>query len=329
MAASATDATVIEAATQICFFPDGSNRFIAGEQAGHPRGTTPGWGVFQLSGDTVGQLAAEEVGIVAPTSERSGGEPRTSGCGFLADQRMLTVDGRTNDGQGVGQLIVWFPPFGYQDNRYCKLDIEIASAQSIWVDSEDNIYVASSSPPGTSASSAGVWKYTPPFPTSSDSAGGCANLDATRGPLADGVIKKKVITVGASGMTSPSGIAPAPNGNMYVSSADSGVINEYTRDGALVRVILQPPGGENLDRAPISGGSPTGLATGPDGSLYYADAGPVAAAVGSIGASEKSGSVRTIRFEDGQPSTPEIIAQGLDHPDGLGIYVPSTTKQSR
>ena len=39
---------------QICFFPDGSNRFIAGEDTGQPN-PPQGWGIFQLRGKQVGK----------------------------------------------------------------------------------------------------------------------------------------------------------------------------------------------------------------------------------------------------------------------------------
>jgi len=46
---------------QICFFPDGSNRFIAGEDTGQPN-PPQGWGIFQLRGKQVGKLSAKQVG---------------------------------------------------------------------------------------------------------------------------------------------------------------------------------------------------------------------------------------------------------------------------
>ncbi|MGH9112458.1 MAG: hypothetical protein ACRDZN_09230, partial [Acidimicrobiales bacterium] len=51
---------------QICLLRDGSGRFVAGEDTGQPE-RTPGWGIFQLEGDAVGELAASEVGRLVPT----------------------------------------------------------------------------------------------------------------------------------------------------------------------------------------------------------------------------------------------------------------------
>ena len=45
---------------QICFFPDGSGRFVAGEDTGQPE-RPAGWGIFQLEGAAVGSLSATQV----------------------------------------------------------------------------------------------------------------------------------------------------------------------------------------------------------------------------------------------------------------------------
>jgi len=34
--------------------------------------------------------------------------------------------------------------------------------------------------------------------------------------------------------------------------------------------------------------------------------------------------VRRIRFVDGEPQPPEVMADGLAYPDGIGIYQPTT-----
>src|SRR5437773_4329664 len=65
---------------QICFFPDGSKRFIAGEDTGQPN-PPQGWGIFQLKGDTVGKLSAKKVGKLTPTYQPAMTTPRTTGAG--------------------------------------------------------------------------------------------------------------------------------------------------------------------------------------------------------------------------------------------------------
>jgi hypothetical protein len=331
----ADDPNGLDINAQLCFF-DG-DRFIAGEDTGQTKGNTQGWGIFQLSGSTVGRLSAKEIGKVVPTYQGSADNAENYGCGFLSDGRLLLTDvGNQALGPADGQLIVWFPPFGFSpphghdQNHYCKLDVDIATAQSIWVDRNDDVYVASARPsdePGST--NAGIFKYSPPFPTSDTAAGGCGKKDPTGAPLADSVNKTKVIPAGEHGLISPAGIAAAPNGNLYISSVFTGVIDEYRKDGTFVRTILEPPAGETLATKPYSTGTPLGIAVAPDGSLFYADIGIVAPPGKDIGPGDKTGSVRKIAFVDGQPQPPVTLATGLDFPDGVGVFVPGATPTSR
>ncbi|MGH9249939.1 MAG: hypothetical protein ACRD0W_10545, partial [Acidimicrobiales bacterium] len=66
---------------QVCMLPDGSG-FVAGEDTGQPE-RTPGWGIFELEGATVGELEAREVGRLVPTYQTDG--PENYGCGVLSD----------------------------------------------------------------------------------------------------------------------------------------------------------------------------------------------------------------------------------------------------
>ena len=146
---------------QICFFPDGSRRFIAGEDTNQPN-PRQGWGIFQLHGEAVSELSAQEIGKLTPTYQGSADNAENYGCGFLSSGAALTTDvGNQASGPGDGQLIIWFPPFDRPpaEQHYCKLDITIATAGGIWVDSQDRIYVASA------RVSPGIYRYSGPFPT--------------------------------------------------------------------------------------------------------------------------------------------------------------------
>ena len=105
-----------------------------------------------------------------------------------------------------------------------------------------------------------------------------------------------------------------------MSSVFTGVINEYDAEGAFVRTVLSPPPGEQLGEQTFSTGTPLGLGVGPDGTLYYADIGITVTDEG-IGPGPE-GTVRRIRFIDGEPRPPEIMARGLEFPDGIGVWVP-------
>src|SRR5262245_873459 len=158
---------------QICFDPDGSRRFIAGEDTGQPN-PPQGWGFFQLEGNAVGELSATRIGKLTPTYQGSLDNAENYGCGFLSDGRLVTTDvGNQANGSGDGQLIIWFPPFDSFDVRYCKLDITIGTAGQIYVAPDDTLYVASA------RVTPGIYAYKPPFPTSNDAAGGCGRVDGT------------------------------------------------------------------------------------------------------------------------------------------------------
>jgi hypothetical protein len=300
---------------QICFFPDGSDRFVAGEDTRQPD-PPPGWGIFQLEGETVGGLEATQIGKLTPTYQPVEGDPENYGCGFLEDGRIVTSDiGNQAGGAGNGQLIVWFPPFDSRDVRHCKLDVGITTAGQIHVDEEDRVYVASAR-----GDTAGVLRYPGPFPTSDDAAGGCGGTDATGAPMATGVEREQFITAGGAAAT-PNGIVPSPDGGFYVSSVINGVIAQFDDRGALLRTVLEPPEGEQLGERTFTTGTPLGLGIDEEGTLYYADIGIVIDEQG-IGPGPE-GSVRRIRFTGaGDPREPEVMADGLAFPDGIGVYAP-------
>ncbi len=315
---------------QICFFPDDPHRFVAGEDTSQPD-PLQGWGIFELEGDTVGDLTATQVGKLTPTYQGSADNAENYGCGFLPDGRIVTSDvGNQANGDGDGQLIVWFPPFtggeyvdggdnaGFDDVAFCKVDVGIATAGGLYVDGED-VYVGSARPP-----TAGVLRYSGDWPTGPDADGGCGRTDGTGAPLVDeGAVTSEVfIPAGEHGLSTPHSIAAAPDGGFYVTSVITGVIDEYDADGAFVRTILEPPDGEELGPEPFSTGTPLGLGVAPDGTIYYADIGVVADPVNGFGPGDGTGSVRAIHFEAGEPQAPETLDEGLDFPDGIGIYVP-------
>jgi len=310
------DPSGLDINAQICFFPDGSGRFIAGEDTGQSEGDLQGWGIFELDGGKVGEFSATQVAKLVPTYQGSSDNAENYGCGLLSDGRIVTTDiGNQASGEGDGQLIVWYPPFDSEQVAYCKIDVGIATAQSIWVDDQDRVYVASSRPP-----TSGVWRYSGPFPTGPDAAGGCGQTDATGAPLTDQVRKELFVEAFQNDLIAPTGLAASPEGNLYVASVINGVINEYDANGVFVRRILQPPAGEELGAEPYTTGTPLGLAVGPDGTLFYADIG-IVNDNGDIGPGSRTGSLRRIVFVDGEPRPPETMATDLAFPDGVGILV--------
>ena len=312
---------------QICFThgPEGQLRFIGGEDTNQGSGhNTAGWGFFNLTGTAVGDFHYEEIGKLIPTYQTTADGAENYGCGFLSDGRLLTTDvGNQASGDPNGQLIIWFPPFDTGANytatgvvpgtpvHYCKLDIAIGTAQQIAIDDQDRVYVASARPGGDPG--AGIYRYTGPFPTSDQPDGGCNTMDDTGAPMATGIMKERFIPNDAHLIT-PSGIVIKPGGGFYISSVINGVIAEYGSQGQYVGTIVEA----TVPGFPIPTGSPLGIGLASDGTIYYADIGLVADSHG-IGPGNHTGTVRRIRFVDGQPQPPETMDTHLDFPDGIGI----------
>ncbi len=297
---------------QVCFPRGGSRMFIAGEDTNQPN-PPPGWGVFRLRGSRVGELSAEQVGRLVPTYQPSGDNPENYGCGFLSDGRLVTTDiGNEAGGDPTGQLILWFPPLTDPNPRYCKLDVAIGTAQGIYVDEQDRVFVASA------REAPGIYVYEGPFPTGNDAAHGCGRVDRTGAPLVD-VVAKRLFIPADSFIRTPSGVVWSPRGTFYVSSVLNGVIAEYRSDGSFVRRIVEPVRGESLPFP--STGTPLGLALDSLGTLYYADLGLRQSGL-NFGPGAGLGSVRQVRFVGDQPQSPETLDRGLSFPDGVGIWEP-------
>ncbi|MGQ0805166.1 MAG: hypothetical protein ACT4PI_15060 [Actinomycetota bacterium] len=304
---------------QICFFPKGApgpgkgeRWFIAGEDTGQPD-PPPGWGIFQLKGTDVGELSVEQVGKLTPTYQSTGDNPENYGCGFLSDGRVVTSDiGNQAGGDRNGQLIVWFPPFDSRDVKYCKIDVAIGTAGQIYVDDDDNVYVTSALD-----DPAGIRRYTGPFPTSNDAEGGCGKTDGTGAPLADSADYDIFITTD-NNLATPFGIIAKPGGGFFASSVFTGVINEYDESGAFVRNVLTAPPGEVIGEQTFSTGTPLGLGLDSKGTLYYADI-AITFPPGGVPGPGPGGTVRRIRFVDGEPQAPEVMGGDLAFPDGIGV----------
>ncbi len=312
--AAADDPDGLDVNGQVCVLPDGSGRFVAGEDTGQPE-RTPGWGIFELEGVAVGELEAREVARLVPTYQTEG--PENYGCGVLSDGRIVTTDiGNQVTGPPTGQLIVWFPPFDSEEVPYCKIDVALPTPGGIHV-VDDVVYLAVARPPGN-----GIVRYEGPFPSSPEAAGGCGRVDGSGAPLADEAHKGPFIPADEHVVT-PNAVVGAPGGGFYVSSAFTGVLAEYDDSGRFVRTLVTPPEGEQLGTEPYSTGAPFGMGVDPTtGSLYWADL-----AIGitdSIGPIDGAGTVRRITFDaEGNPRPAETLDEGLDFPDGIGIYLPA------
>jgi cysteine-rich repeat protein len=292
----------------ICFLPDGSGRYVLGEDTGQPT-TPPGWGVFSADGVQEGKLAA--------TYQTNGAEPH--GCVFDDQARLFTTDvGSQAIGSSTGQLILWFPPYdvfpgapadypnGSTSTNFCKIAVDIGTAGQPVFDQQGRLYV-------TSSGGLSVYRFTGPFPTGPDAAGGCGGIDPKGSPLADSVNRE--VFLAPNGLSTYSGIALAPNGNLYIATNLTGTISEFDLNGNLVRRILDPGAFGGL---PIATGSPQALAVGPDGTIYYADL-DLRGNLPNVGPGP-NGKVWRITFDEfNNPNPPEIVRENLAFPDGVAL----------
>jgi len=306
---------------QICFTrgPAGQVRFIAGEDTGqNAMNDRAGWGLFELSG-VFPQLQFEQLNHLQPRYQAGDDDPENYGCGFLSDGRLLTGDvGNQDGGDATGQLIIWFPPFDGVNARYCKLDVQIATAGQIAIDDQDRVYLTSAR--ATQQGDAGVYRYSGPFPTIDGAAGGCGRVDPVGDPLVDADrITKELFIPAEANISTPGGLVIRPGGGFYVASVLNGVIAEYDADGQFVRRVLTA----SASGLPTPSGNPFGLGLASDGTLYFADIG-LHLDGGRIRPGPNLGKVRRIRFVDGAPQAPEIMSAGLNFPDGIGIFEGTT-----
>lgn len=306
---------------QICFDPTSPNHFIGGEDTNQPD-PPAGWGYFELSGRAIGEFGWEQQGRFVPTYQPTQvSNPENYGCWFRENHTMFTTDiGDQYPGlPESGQLILWFPPFDRYEIAYCKIAIDIPTSGGIWVDDQDRVYLPSNRPglDVLNNTTGAVYRYSGDWPTGPDADGGCGQTDGTGAPMVDdGRITRETFITFDDTLLTPSAIYPSKHDTLYVSSVFSGAIVEYEMDGTPIRTIMQPPLGE-LPPYP-STGTPYGIVVDDRDVLYYADlgvdAGPPPGPVDGIG------TVRMIRFdENGDPLPPQIIDEGLDFPDGVGM----------
>jgi len=300
---------------QICEDAEGNRIF--GEDSGQSSDDPAtfayaGWGVFDKDYNQVGKLT--------PTSISTENQSEPFGCGLARDgsDRLFTTEvGSQRFGATSGQLIIWFPdpergfrvwpgnvpaseyPNANFSDNYCKIASDLSTASSIYVDEDNNVYVAN-------AGNGTVVVFHPPFPTGPDAAGGCSGTDGVSGApavdpaLGDPLDREEFI--GNGPFLSPSGIVQSPvTGNWYVSGVFDGKILEFSPDGKeIYQTILDPaqnnPPEDPLKSLPLSTGSPYALALDAEGTLYYTDLG-LSGTLPAVGPAGGKGRLWRIRFQ--------------------------------
>ncbi len=347
---------------QICFAPDGSRRFVVAEtKAADTTPASAGWGLYQLTGDDVGALRVRRVSGWTSPSGIATDDPTTYGCAFLSDGRLLTSDvGNQRSGDATGRLVEWFPPYEDGAPTSCVLSSTLATPLGLSSDAADNVYLASAraptvgvwrysgtfpsdatgcvtattgpAPPNTTTTTpdSGTPPTTSPGPTVTRGSGPDANGGgdpsgngrSTATPAA--VTATLLIPPAAGPASAPTSVAATPDGlSLVVSSAPFGSIAAYGSDGVVNTPILSDPSGAMVAKTPFSGGTPLGVAVGPDGVVFYADPGLVQGVDGVIAPGDKTGTIRRLATSPGfaSPPPPDPLDTNLRAPDGLGLYL--------
>ena len=151
----------------ICRLPDGSGRYVMGEDSG-PAESAAGLGRLRAGRTQVGKLTASY--LVAP------GRALRLRVRLPTGLLFTTEVGDQSIGETTGQLILWFPPYDVfpgppgaypatnaRSTNFCKLAIDIGTAGGVAIDADGRVYV-------TSSSGFQVLRFSPPFPTGTDAA---------------------------------------------------------------------------------------------------------------------------------------------------------------
>lgn len=315
---------------QICVSPDqthvvtGEDTAVGGDSH-DPR--IAGWGWFTIEGDELGEITMVQTGKLAPEAEGTGpgyaGDPDNFGCGFLDGDRLVTTAiGDRFPGQPAnGQLFLWFAPFeaGFEATAegffagavpHCEIDGGLATAGGIAVDrANGHVYVAANRPSEFAGGDpAAVWRYSGTWPSS---------IEECTPAFVEANITKELVVDSPLAPT-PSSVALSPAGTLFLSSVFTGTVSEFTTDGQWLRDVY--PASPVAPRTGPTGDTPFGLAVTSDGSLWIADLGIVVAETGP-----GLGSVVRVPFAGGAPQRPATVRDGLDFPDGLGVYAPAAT----
>ncbi len=315
---------------QICFTrgPEDQVRFIAGEDTNQgPLHSTAGWGLFELGG-AFPNFTWQQIGKIQPTYQpvpEGGDEPENYGCGFLSDGRLLTTDvGSQAAGGGTGQLVIYFPPLYPEQSTLLQVGHRhrdgAADRRRRPGPSVRRVGTHDRSQPGRSVA---LHRTVPDVRYRRRRVRANRRYGRSRWSARDG--SPRNASSQATAISRPRvAVALLPGGGFYIASVVNGVIAEYDADGQFVRRILSPP----RPGIPAETGNPIGLGLASDGTLYFSDIGLQLYPGGGIGPGDNLGTVRRIRFVDGVPQPPEIMNQGLNFPDGMGILeraVPTAT----
>jgi hypothetical protein len=254
-----------------------------------------GWGVFKANGKWAKRMIHTPWDFSEPKPQ---GNIDPQGCAFDTQGRLFTTDVGSGDfGDDDGSLIVFFPGKRNRYDTYCFVDKHLAAPGMPVMDDAGSLYIPE--PAG-----ARVSKFSPPFPTS---AADCDNAEhlVTTPPTKT--------TYATPGLATPAGIGRVPGSTHVVLSSVviPARIDEYDLAGGFVRTIVP-------DGVPKN---PLGIDVGSDGTAYYAELN-----LDPDTFSPRCGQVSRVRFANGAPLAPELLATRLRFPDGVTVVDSSRLK---
>lgn len=244
----------IEPLGEACADPSRPNHVVVGTG-----GDTPGWAYLRISGDAVGSLTIDKIGLL----HANGLDPSPYGCQFLPDGRLITsVVGDRDPMSGLpsGALILWWPPFDGTDPAGCVLLSAIGQAGGLGLEADGNILFTAGKY-DRRGNMGGVFRLTGDLPATVDA------CEAGEGmPTASGLGQFVFITDPES--STPWDISPTAAGGWFVSNPYTGTITEYDAGGMIVRRAVG--NGSSLPGGFIEQFTPYGHALAPNGDLWIA-----------------------------------------------------------
>ena len=182
----ADDPKGLDINAQICFFPDEHRDRVHRRRGHRPDRTAPqGWGIFELTGNKVGELSAQARSASSrPTYQGSRRQRRELRLRVPADGRIAHHRRRQ-----PGRRATATASSSCGSRRSTRGDGRATARSTSRIATAGRASASTTRTGlrgvGPPARPRGVWRYTGPFPTSTTPRGGCGKKDATGAPLAD------------------------------------------------------------------------------------------------------------------------------------------------
>ena len=315
----ADDPNGLDINAQICFFPDGSRRFVAGEDTGQTTGDLRAGASSSSTGRRSATSAPPRSASWCPPTRAARTTPRTTAAASSSDGRIVTTDvGNQAAGAGDGQLIVWFPPFDTFE--------KIALLQDRHRHRNGPEHLGRRSGPRlrrvgpTAHPTAAACGATPALPDRPDGGRGAAARRTAPARRSSTQVRKEIFI--PSGDERPD-LTRRPGadrpGGLYVSSSVINGRNQRVRRRRSVRADDPAAARRRAARreAVLDRHAPRHRRRARRHALLRRHRHRHRREQHRPG--RQHGTVRRIPFVDGQPQPPETMATGLAFPDGIGI----------